>query len=71
MAGRFTWGDDNGPFVRIYDSDFGFDAAFKISGDWSNTEKLNYAQAVCRVLNFHDAVIPTRSTSDASGDAPK
>ena len=61
---RFTVQNDDpeGSAIHIYDDDFGFDACFKITGDWSAANKLRYAEAVCNVLNFHDAVIPTPST---------
>lgn len=56
---RFTIGNNNaGSTMMIYDDDFGYDAAFELSGDWEDDQKEVYAQKVCDALNAAD--IPVR-----------
>jgi hypothetical protein len=47
MPFRFTCSDDG---KHVYDNDFGYDARLTLSGDWSEAERREYAEAVAKAL---------------------
>lgn len=58
--------DDRSKAVYIDDDDFGYDATLKLTGDFSNEERVRYARAIAKALNAAD--IPVHDDTQADGE---
>jgi hypothetical protein len=68
VRSRFCWEISPGGRVMVYDNDFGYDAALRITGDFIDEHSWQYAAAVCRALNAADIpVAPKNYGSEADG----